>query len=300
MSAFARLWKRAALWRICLVLGVGGTAMTIFFPTSSIKKYAPWLPGKAPTPLSYQSDPSSHSDDTHQTMGRLGFPDTNNVVTDHTSLAGYTLPLPAGQWHPVLTAQTVDDIPFSFIAFIRTDQGAVTGFITAQATQQPIPQALAENLLTPCHDDRNYISYNNETQKTIDCSFLANAVLGQDTVSLNPFIAEAISRVRQLGFPVPPLMITAGWRHLKATSSHQVNAIAVDTLVAPLSPDTHQMLAPFPTWTKENYKHDPEASRFIAESLKWLPKWQAILQAGVNNTSVEDLSSSDFTDPAAP
>lgn len=295
MSAFGQLWKRAPLWRTCLLLGTAGMAMAAFFPTPFLKKRFPWLPGTA---TSLAVKPEAGPDAQNDLSVRVGYPDIRETVQGSLSLAGHTLALPAGEWHPVLNAQAGGPTgPYSFIALIRTSHGAITGLLTAKATQQPIPLGITESLMTPCHDDRNYASHSANTSQKLSCSFLASAALMQETVSLDPFITETVSRVRALGFPLPPLMILDSWRRLtisppaeppsggqtakaQAPQPFMTQAVAVDLLLAPLAPRTNQLLAPPQDWLPDALPHHAAARDFVARVKRWTPQWEKRLEQG--------------------
>lgn len=301
MNSFIHLWQRAILWRSCLLIGVAALALTIFFPTPTLKKVAPWLPGKAP-PLMTPPKPSQQApSDMEHDGGKVAYLDLSQSVSDHVPLAGHTFPLPEGQWHPILAAQTNDRAAFSFLSLIRTDRGAVTGFITLQANQNPVPVALVDSLLTPCHDDRNYTNLNQEAPGLADCAYVANAVLEKGMVSNNPLISEAVARVQQLGFPLPPLMIVTGWRHIAAAQNGLAQTATEDVLLAPLDRDTHQMLAPPDVWSKDTLSTNSAAEGFMNRILHWVPYWQKALQQSLADPSAVDFLPVEATrDPAAP
>ncbi|MXV43853.1 hypothetical protein GS501_02145 [Saccharibacter sp. 17.LH.SD] len=301
MSAFGKLWKRAPLWRTCLVIGIGGIGMACFFPTPSIKHYAPWLPG---SPQKFSDTPppnTSPSDGAPTPFTHVELPDLNATIQNHISLAGHTLPLPKGEWHPVLKAQAMSDIPYSLIALMRTDHGAVTGFIIAQAVQQPLPQISPDEMLTPCHDDRNYLTKLQITPSNVDCIFLGNVILPQSNMPAISFAEAALKHTQTSGFPLPPFMINADWIHANLIAPNQWTAVEEETFIAPLDPDTHQLLAPLGSWSKETLSRHPAAQNFISASRQWLPLWQKALQQTYDNTLPSgSLSSAALKDPAAP
>lgn len=304
MTSLYHLWHRAGLWRACLIISVLSSTMAVFLPTASLKHLAPWLPGKAPPLLTPPKDtthphPPEGGGDTEG--GKVAYLDPSQSVSDRAPLAGHVFPLPEGQWHPVLAAQTNDRAAFSFLALIRTDHGAVTGFITLQTNQNPVPAELVESLLTPCHDDRNYTNLNQEAPDMADCVYVANAVLEKGMVSNNPLIAEAVAHVQQLGFPLPPLMIVTGWRHISAAKNGLAQTATEDVLLSPLDRETHQMLAPPDVWSKETITANPVAEEFINKVLHWTPYWQkGLLQAFIDPKSIEFLPVEATRDPMAP
>lgn len=201
MGTLRTLWQRAPWWRFFLLLGMLCLGLTIFYPTHWLKQRLPWLPGQdhfTRMPV------SSRQEENHNGQGQILLPDMQASFSDHIPLAGHLLPLPEGQWHPIL--QTSEDGPdaVTFIALARFDHSVVTGLITAQFSQQALPPILADNMLNPCHDDRNYLSSIRNAPGQVNCTFLANALMADDIVSLNPFIHTAISRIREAGLLLPP------------------------------------------------------------------------------------------------
>ncbi|UMM64390.1 hypothetical protein [Aristophania vespae] len=291
------LWKRAALWRLSLVLSILCFILAAYFPTDSLKKTFPWLPGQEhfTQQHSFQSKDQSHGDAREQ----LSLPDMQKSFKGSITLAGHTLPLPHGEWHPVVMAQSEEENGANFIALIRLDHSVVTGFITAQLSQKALPPILADDIMTPCHDDRNYFTTNKNVPGQINCSFLANAVMAEDVVSLNPFVHAAISRIRDAGLLIPPLMITAGWRHVSPLPSGQITGAIVDVLLSPLEQGTPRLLAPLSHWDKKVLNKDPAALNFINKAKEWLPLWSNLLAEGYNNVLLPSTSSGGKFDPAS-
>lgn len=289
-SAFSALWRHAPLWRLCVCLCGISIALAVFFPTHTLTKLAPWLPNHA---LETASQPNnthntalgpqasnSGSAASHPMPVHLQYPDLAETITGHITLGNHTLLLPHGAWHPVLAAQITDNSPYSFLALIRTELGAVTGILIAQATEQPIPleQVMAETDV--CHDDRNYLNNTLTTAQAVeDCAALRLITLHGPTPSDSPFTNEAIARLNVMGFPIPPLFVTAQWRHIEATNDGRAQVGTMDFLIPPLNPQTHQLLAPPPAWLKDALPSHPVSAHFVARMKKWLPQWQNILQA---------------------
>lgn len=132
---------------------------------------------------------------------QIGVPDPGIAQHGSITIAGRTLPLPAGDWHPILTARSGAHGELSQQVLARTDRGVVSGVIVVRATQQPVPADLAEQLETPCHDDRDYAAHiSDKAGVSQECSYTSNAVLENQSVSTDPFITAAFSRMRTLGF----------------------------------------------------------------------------------------------------
>ncbi|PHI97537.1 hypothetical protein BG621_01955 [Parasaccharibacter apium] len=246
LNAFIALWRQAPLWRCCFILGVGGILMAAFFPSPWVKKHAPWLPGHLPphTSNALQAANSAHDDSTEAESQstnhppiHMQYPSMAEIVRDRVTLAGHTIPLPKGEWHPILSAQISNDSPFSFLALVRTQQGAITGLIIAQATQQPIPIDQTFAATNVCHDDRNYLNHSLPLLPAgEDCIGAGTVVLQGDDVSTNPLINQSINRLQALGVtPIPPLFLAVQWRHIAVTSNGQAQIALIDTLIPPLT-----------------------------------------------------------------
>lgn len=287
--------------------------MAAFYPTPWLKKHAPWLPGQvagspqgdgggAPPDQNGQNGPQGAG----QASDRVGLPDPAISERGSISVAGRTLPLPAGDWHPILTAQSGPHGEISQQVLARTDRGVVSGVIMVRASQQPLPQDVADDLETPCHDDRDYAStITGKPGVFEECVYMGNVVLSHDSVSPDPFISAAFDRMRTLGFPIPPLMLNVGWYHAAASGSvagaKGVQIETVETLVAPIERGSRQLLAPLPAWTKTGYRDDPNAARFITALGRWMPKWADTLRRGFNGTlDPSALSAAAVSDPSAP
>ncbi len=294
-NACAALWKQAPLWRLCFILGVGGVAMAAFFPTTGLKHKMPWLPGEAPhtgkTPHagSHDSDMDAQGGPDRGPAGQmpihLQYPSMSEIVKDHVTLGGHTMPLPRGEWHPILSAQISNDSPLSFLALVRTHQGAITGLIIAQATQQPISLDQAGNVTSICHDDRNFLNHSLPVSPAgEDCIGSGTVVIQGNDVSTNPLINQSIARLQALGVtPIPPLFLAIQWRHVAATPEGQAQVGLMDTLIPPLDQQTHQLLAPIPAWAKGTPTPYAEAKNFLNQMRSWALEWQKALQLGFDN-----------------
>lgn len=293
-GTFFSLWKQAPLWRLCFIVGIGSLALAAFFPTPWLKRQAPWLPGTAPQAAhpSHEAAPdetAGHNEAENGPAGpmpvHLQYPSMSEIVRDHVVLGGHTMPLPKGEWHPILSAQISSDSPLSFLALVRTHQGAVTGLVIAQATQQPISLERAGNVTSICHDDRNFLNHSLPVSPAgEDCIGSGTVVIQGSDVSTNPLINQSIARLQALGVtPIPPLFLAVQWRHVAATAEGQAQVGLVDTLIPPLDQQTHQMLAPISAWAKGTLNSYPEARNFLNQMRSWALEWQKALQLGFDN-----------------
>lgn len=287
------LWKQAPLWRLSFMIGLGGLVMAAFFPTPWLKKQAPWLPGMAPAATHAPHD-SAHADGGPGNADNapsgpmpvhLQYPSMSEIVRDRVILGGHTIPLPKGEWHPILSAQISNESPLSFLALVRTHQGAITGLIIAQATQQPIALDRAGNVTGICHDDRNFLNHSLPVSPAgEDCIGSGTVVIQGNDVSTNPLINQSIARLQALGVtPIPPLFLAVQWRHVATTTDGQAQVGLVDTLIPPLDQQTHQLLAPIPVWSRDALSPYPEARTFLTRMRSWALEWQKALQLGFGN-----------------
>lgn len=306
MSAFTRLWKRAPFWRTALLLGGVCTGLTAFFPTASLKHHAPWLPGHALPSSAVDTNANSPPQPTSDT-GKIGLPDPNIIQRGAIHIAGHTIPLPTGDWHPILTGQDGPRGELSEQFLARMDRGVITGIIVARATQIPIPASAVLGLDTPCHDDRNYYAHISEKAAPSglpveECTFTSNAVLDALATNAAPFEQAAFDRLRTLAYPVPPIMMNIGWFHVAPVANAQsVQAESIITLIAPLDPQTNQIIAPPQAWPKENLSKFPQAKQFVSATNTWAKTWTNLLMMGfARNLTTADITPTALDDPANP
>lgn len=312
MTAFGRLWRRAPLWRTTIILTAGALGLAAYYPTPVLKKAMPWLPGKLPgqQPAANVNGGAQNDGSTSGQPGappggagnaQVGVPDPGITERGTLSIAGRTLPLPAGDWHPILSARVGNHGELSQQVLARTDRGVVSGVIVVRATQQPIPGDAVEQLQAPCHDDRNYAAHvSNVPGVSEECSYTGNAVLENQTVSSEPFIADAFKRMHMLGFPVPPLLINVGW-YYAAVDKGGVQIETVETLVAPIEKGSRQLLAPPAYWNKASVHNNPEAAHFIDALDHWMLRWSHVLRKGFDGTlDPSTLVPPLINDPSAP
>ncbi|MBE7212594.1 MAG: hypothetical protein INR65_16365, partial [Gluconacetobacter diazotrophicus] len=128
MSAFARLWRRAPAWRVCVITGVAFAGLAAMFPptlprfatgglgggTSSPAGGARFHPRPDPAPANYSG-------------GRL-IPD-GAVRSGVIRVAGHDVPLPAGNWRSVGVAREggADQLQIDVLA--RIENASLTGLM---------------------------------------------------------------------------------------------------------------------------------------------------------------------------
>lgn len=302
MSSLFALWKRAPLWRFCLVTGTLALVLGVLFPAPRLRGYFPWLPMgfsvDSPGTMQNSGQTGSHLATTASSTEekpQILYPDIDTTLEHYTILAGHQIPLPAGQWHPVLTASTNEHFPISFIALARASHHILTGLVIAETNLVPTPASLASTITQPCHDDRNTVIERHESAETAECILLEPALLNGLAVNDDNFINDSLARLRISGFIVPPFMIAASWRHLEIMPKEGVTPdqepragfAIVDTLIPPLSTPVRQgqirILAPLDSWQGGVRDRNPEVASFMKNMVDWLHNWLEILQQGYHH-----------------
>ncbi|KXV55181.1 hypothetical protein AD936_07970 [Gluconobacter japonicus] len=283
---------------------VGGMGMAAFFPTPTLKKHLPWLPGKTPGAVHAptQSAQGNSGSTPNNSPDSVTAPDPGITQQGGLHLAGRIIPLPAGEWHPILAARTGPHGEISQQVLARTSLGVVSGVIVVEASQQPLPPQAVDDLERPCHDDRNYASQIVEKQGLVEeCAYIGNAFILPGSPNGSPFVSAAFDRMNTLGFPIPPLMITLGWYHAAAQGTQGVQIEAVETLIAPIEPGSRQLLAPPPVWTKDGIKTNQAATKFISDVKAWMPGWTDLLRKGFDGKlDANAIPIAPTRDPSAP
>lgn len=303
---FYQLFKRAPLWRLSLLLSFLSGLSLCFFPTIALKKIFPFLPGAAfIAPLAAKKPllhPTQEAQNTQSAplTDQVIYPNLDHSFTHHITLGSYDIPLPKGQWHPILQVQTPNSFPILFLSLIRLENNHVTGMIFAQTTVKNAPLSLEENIQIPCHDDRNLILARSEKANHADCLLLQPALLNGLDLSDDNFINDTLARLRMSGIVPPPFMLAVSWRHMVIQSPIMGNFISVDTLLPPLDPHTHSphLLGSFEAW--QNHKLSPQATYFLKRLTSWLKNWYPILEASSLHHLPENFKNNEDKDPLAP
>lgn len=284
------LFKRAALWRCSLILTCLLGLYILFFPPAKLKEIAPWLPEtsfnsthsphnmEATQDASTQALTARSQQNTHEPDHILSYPNMDTTFHHYASLAHHQIPLPAGDWHPILEAVTKDAFPIHYISLIRVENHNITGLIFAEATHQNEPLSLAQTMITPCHDDRNLIIERYETAQSAQCILLQPALLTGLDADSDDFVNDTIARLRLSSLVLPPFMIAASWRYMQLDAQNMSDMITIDTLLPPVEPHQHHMLAPFEAWHSSAIEHFPKAKRFLYAYKSWLHLWHLTLE----------------------
>lgn len=300
MSAVSRLWRRAPLWRLCVTGAVVFSAVTVIWP-------APWMVRLCPPfaalthkvdHLLHRSSPSSSAPEQDAGTGApseagpapadggndiAATPSIETELRDLLPFAGRKLPLPAGVWHPVLTTQEGPHGELISNVLVRTDRGVVTGVIIARGTTASVPAEGAGQLDEPCHDDRNFMRQSLPSPAhSSQCIATSASVTSTDAVSSSAAINWAFKRLHVLGFPMPPLLVTAIWSHIVAAPDGGINFETVEYAFSPAQPGTAHLATSLDDWTKEGLGHSPFSSRFVDAVNSWITGWAPVLMNGYN------------------
>lgn len=299
MSAFTRLWQRAPLWRTALITtGVCGV-FSVLFP-------APWLVNRLPyygaltskvDHMLGRSAPGAGAQPNADDEGRrmVSQPPMDAQFEGVIPFAGRQLPLPAGKWHPVLNYQ--DDVEHGEVLtsiFVRSEQGAVTGLMIAQATTQSLPSSATQQLEAQCNSPFNFTvgslpQDGNRTEcwmtspiKVVNNLLLTSNQALQGMVSSPLFIPPALQRLGMMGFQLPPVLVDAAWTHIeKSTSGKGVDFATIHTLISPALPGPKAVVPGSPeNWSQGGMADAPEVADFVRRTDSWLKGWLPYLRKG--------------------
>ncbi|GBR47061.1 hypothetical protein AA106556_1326 [Neokomagataea tanensis NBRC 106556] len=97
-------------------------------------------------------------------------------------------------------------------------------------------------------------------------------------------------------------MLSIGWFHVAPVPGTQnIEAENIITLIAPLDPQTNQVVAPPLAWTKENLSKFPQAKQFVSDTNSWAKTWTNLLLTGfAQNLTTADIAPAALNDPASP
>ena len=301
MAAFPRLGQRAPLGRTALITtGVCGV-FSVMFP-------APWLVNRLPYYGTITSKVGQMLGRSSANPNAASNPDEGRRMVSQPPMdaqfegvipfAGRQLPLPAGKWHPVLNYQ--DDISHGEILtslFVRSEQGAVTGFIIAQATTQSLPASDTQMLQDQCHSTFNFtVGDLPQDGKQTECwmtspirvvnnLFLTSNQALQGLLSSPLFIPPALQRLGMMGFDLPPVLVDTAWTHIeKSKSGSGVDFATIHTLLSPALAGQKAIPGSPEDWSHAGMASAPVVADFVGRTDRWLKGWLPYLRKGYNGT----------------
>jgi len=317
MSAASRLWRRAPLWRLTIYGSVFFAALMAFYPAPYLLRAIPALSRLHPAGSgSHGPQSGSGSGDAAAAPqpGAAGGPGDGSGRTKVTlqpltqslvgsvPLAGYPVPLPAGTWHPVMSAESGPHNAILSQVYVRTDRGVVTGLIMATGTAQPAPDPDLMNLDAPCHDDRLYARGTLQlSAKTSACWAIGTVLIGPTDHQNDALLQAAVQRLAALGYPMPPLFFVTRWIHLNVVDNKGVSVRQIDTMVSPAGPGTTRMPAPLDQWIKGKIGNNPDTARFFDHMQSWSKRWVSTLEQVLDGKqAIEQIAPDAIRDPASP
>lgn len=311
MSAVSRLWRRAPLWRLCVYGTVFFAGLAAFYPAGYLIRAIPSLGklhpgalhgGTAPDAPKPGPGPGGNGGPLGPGDGRISFLPLTQGLTRAVPFGGHVLPLPAGVWHPVLSAQTGPNGAMLTDVYVRTDRGVVSGMVVAMGTAQPIPDPNLLSVDSPCHDDRAYARGELPSgENVVSCWAIGATPVHDAPGTLNPVVAQAVDRLNALGYPIPPLFMTMRWMHLTTVPKKGVGLEQADVMLSPAAPGTIRLPVPIDQWDRGAIAGAPAAAHFVDRMRVWAQEWAPILERGHAGTLDPTTIPDSLTmDPAAP
>ncbi|MBB3883034.1 hypothetical protein [Acetobacter oeni] len=304
MSAASRLWHRAPLWRFALFGLIFFSAVTVLYPAQwLLHAFPPFArlthkvdhmlgrdvppaagtPGETASGETGEATPPAGPGDTNAPAGTgmAAAPPIDSELQDILPFAGRQLPLPAGVWHPVVTTQDGPHGELTSNVLVRTDRGVVTGVIIARATTASVPPDGVGEIEAPCHDDRDYMrrvlpSASHSTQ----CVATYSTITVSDNVSGSATINWAFKRLHVLGFPMPPVLVSALWSHIVQAPDNGINFQTVEIALSPADPGTAKLSTSLDDWSKQGTGRSPFTSHFVSAVNEWISGWAPTLLQG--------------------
>ena len=206
MSSFARLWRRAPVWRFCLVSAIAFTGLAVMFPPVRPS----WLPDHtAPTAPRFVPQPEAAP----PKYGQLDLPPPGPGRSGVIPFSGHRLPLPAGSWQDLVLAQGSGAMAVQVELLTRTDDQTLTGLELAAA---PSPLSTADKGYSngsACYAP-NTIAHQNipvpdASPLSHECWTLSAVTMtGEDAaIKKDEVLQRGLDRLRDVGVSVPAHML---------------------------------------------------------------------------------------------
>ncbi len=206
MTAAARLWRRAPLWRLTLAATASFGVLASLYPTP-----LPQALGRLQAALAPRSAAIMP-----QKQGSLIGANTpiEHTFTGTLTVAGRTVPLPGGAWHELEAARAEAQAELNWVVLGRWEGGALTGLLSVLATTGPADVSGAAHASPACTSDVNF------TTRWADHGHTCWLVRGFDPPEAGAVppgkatvIELALDRLRTLGITVPGRLSATLWSH---------------------------------------------------------------------------------------
>lgn len=219
-TAAGRVWRRAPLWRLVLTAALAFGVLSALYPAPSL--HLPlWLhlpKGKQAAAVPPAPPPPPQAKGSVEARVMPVEPTMHGVIT----VAGRTVPLPAGDWHELAAAREEDVAEISDIVLGRWQGGALTGLLEVRASTGPAEGGQRAGVIKDCD------SYDNFTSKWSDggqtCWLIRKINIpapGTDPAAAHTMIGASLARLQMLGVTAPPWLAAAVWSH--ASGSEMMN-----------------------------------------------------------------------------
>lgn len=217
-TAAGRLWRRAPLWRLVLTAALAFGVLAALYPAASFHLPAnlhlpPWLhlPSSGPAPRTSTPTQARGSVEAADMPAQPAFHDTFTI-------AGRTVPLPAGDWHELVGARAEAAAEIADVVLGRWQGGALTGLLRLIATTGPADNGRAAGVIEDCNGYGNFAVKWSDAGHT--CWLIRRIDLpapGTDPQAAHTMMGAALQRLQVLGVTAPAWLSAAVWSHAQAS-----------------------------------------------------------------------------------
>jgi hypothetical protein len=203
MSVSIRLWRRAPVWRVCLISAVAFSGLAAMFPPH-------WLAIPISTPTAPRFVPLTNAAPAQ--FGMIEMP-PNASRSGVIPFAGKKLPLPDGSWREIGTEQGSGEGALQVLLLARIENQHLTGLEMA-ASPNPLNSSVSGFVgQGPCNAP-NAISAQSipvpgANPLAFECWALADANLAGKGSQLqhDPVLHRGLDRLQNMGVSVPDHML---------------------------------------------------------------------------------------------
>ena len=221
MSALGRLWKRAPVWRLCLISGIAFTGLAAMFPPPIPR----WLPTHTVNVNPhFVSQPDAAPPDYSQTELLPPGHDRSGVIP----FSGHRLPLPAGTWQNIVLAQDGGAASVQVVLLARVEDQRLTGLELAAAPSPLSGSVAAPGALSPCYAPNAVVHQNSQVEGANplahECWGLSSSGMGSDAalVKDDTVLQHGLDRLQKMGVTMPGHMIVLNYLRSDETGWCQV------------------------------------------------------------------------------
>ena len=219
-TAAGRLWRRAPLWRLVLTAAIAFGVLTALYPAPSVPlpswvHLPPWLhlpqwtqAGHAPA-----APPAQRKGSVEAAIMPPG-PPLHGTLT----VAGRTVPLPAGDWHELVAARDEDVAEISDLVLGRWQGSALSGLLEVMASTGPADHGEPAGVIKDCDSYENFASKWSDAGNT--CWLIRKINVpppGADPQAAHTMIGAALARLQVLGVTAPAWLSAAVWSHAQGS-----------------------------------------------------------------------------------